>query len=145
MKKFGRIVLIVVAIFIVLLLVIQILPIGKDHTNPAVVSEPNWDSPATRELAQRACFDCHSNETVWPWYSNIAPVSWLIYIDVVEGRQKMNFSEWTQGGSKDVNEFMEVIQEGEMPPFQYLLTHPEAKLTAAEKQALIDGLGNSIP
>jgi hypothetical protein len=118
MKKFGRIVLIVVAIFIVLLLVIQILPIGKDHTNPAVVSEPNWDSPATRELAQRACFDCHSNETVWPWYSNIAPVSWLIYIDVVEGRQKMNFSEWTQGGSKDVNEFMEVIQECEMPPFQ---------------------------
>lgn len=145
MKKIGRLILIVVAALIVLFLVIQLLPIGKDHTNPPVVSEPNWDSPATRDLAQRACFDCHSNETVWPWYSNIAPFSWLIYSDVVEGRQKMNFSEWTQGGSQDIDELMEVLQEGEMPPFQYLLMHPEAKLTADEKQTLIDGLRNTIP
>ena len=145
MKKIGRLILIVVAALIVLFLVIQILPIGKDHTNPPVVSGPNWDSPATRDLAQRACFDCHSNETVWPWYSNIAPFSWLIYSDVVEGRQKMNFSEWTQGGSQEIDELMEVLQEGEMPPFQYLLMHPEAKLTASEKQTLIDGLRNTIP
>ncbi|MBI4731547.1 MAG: heme-binding domain-containing protein [Chloroflexi bacterium] len=145
MKKIGRPILIVVAALIVLFLVIQPLPIGKDHTNPPVVSEPNWDSPATRDLAQRACFDCHSNETVWPWYSTIAPFSWLIYSDVVEGRQKMNFSEWTQGGSQDIDELMEVLQEGEMPPFQYLLMHPEAKLTDDEKQTLIDGLRNTIP
>jgi hypothetical protein len=145
MKKFVRTILILVAILVVLLLVIQVLPIGKNHTNPAVVSEPNWDSPETRALAQRACFDCHSNETVWPWYSNIAPVSWLVAADVAEGRQQMNFSEWGQGGSKDVNEIADEVLEGGMPPFQYLLMHPEAKLTAAERQALVDGLRNSLP
>ena len=56
-------------------LVIQLLPYGRDHTNPPVVAEPLWDSPQTRALAKRACFDCHSNETIWPWYTNVAPVS----------------------------------------------------------------------
>ncbi len=110
-----------------------------------MVSEPAWDTSATRDLAQRACFDCHSNETVWPWYSNIAPVSWLVYYDVVEGRGKMNFSDWGRGFQPNVGEIAEVIQEGEMPPLQYLLMHPEAKLSATEKQALIDGLLNSVP
>jgi mono/diheme cytochrome c family protein len=137
MKRIGRLVLILLAVFVVLFLLIQLVPIGREHANPPVLSEPNWDSPATRDLAKRACFDCHSNETVWPWYSNIAPVSWLLYYDVVEGRQNMNFSEWAQGGSQDINEISEVIQEGEMPP--------EAKLTASERQALIDGLSNSLP
>jgi hypothetical protein len=59
-------------------LVIQLIPYGHDHTNPPVVKEAPWDSPRTRELAVGACFDCHSNETVWPWYSNIAPGSWLL-------------------------------------------------------------------
>lgn len=145
MKRRGRLFLILIVVLIALFLAIQLLPIGKNHTNPAVVSEPNWDSPATRDLAKRACFDCHSNETVWPWYSNIAPVSWLVYFDTMEGRRNMNFSEWAQGGSQDINEIAGVLQEGEMPPAQYLLMHPEAKLTAAEKQALIDGLRNSIP
>jgi mono/diheme cytochrome c family protein len=145
MKRIGRFVLILLAVFIVLFLLIQLVPIGREHANPPVLSEPNWDSPATRDLAKRACFDCHSNETVWPWYSNVAPVSWLLNYDVVEGRQKMNFSEWAQGGSQDINEISEVLQEGEMPPFKYLLMHPEAKLTASERQALVDGLSNSLP
>ena len=55
----------------------QVVPYGRNHTNPAVVYEPDWDSPETRALAERACFDCHSNETTWPWYSTIAPISWL--------------------------------------------------------------------
>lgn len=121
-------------------LLIQLIPYGRDHTNPPVLSEPNWNSPQSRELAQRACFDCHSNETVWPWYSNIAPVSWLVQRDVVEGREKLNFSTWAQGGGEKADEMVEVIAEGEMPLPIYLLTHAEARLTAAEKQALMDGL-----
>ena len=69
--------MIVVAVLAGLFLAIQFVPYGRDHSNPPVIGEPTWNSPETRALAVRACFDCHSNETVWPWYSNIAPVSWL--------------------------------------------------------------------
>jgi mono/diheme cytochrome c family protein len=143
-NKFVRVVLILVAIF----LVIQLIPFGKDHTNPPVVAEPNWNSPQTRALAQRACFDCHSNQTVWPWYSNVAPVSWLLAVDVQEGRQNLNFSDINgvqraargEGG----DEISRVIQNGEMPPFYYILQHTDAKLTGAEKQQLIQGLQASL-
>jgi hypothetical protein len=145
MKKFGRIILILIGIGLVIFLLIQLIPYGRDHNNPAVVAEPAWNSPATRDLAKRACFDCHSNETVWPWYSNIAPVSWLVYHDVQEGRNRMNFSEWNANFHPNTNELTGIIQEGEMPPVQYLLLHPDAKLSAADKQALIDGLQKTIP
>lgn len=136
-------VLILVAVIVAGFLLLQVVPYGRAHDNPPVVSEPNWDSPQTRELAQRACFDCHSNETVWPWYSNVAPVSWLVQHDVEEGRMYLNFSDWTNSGndeSHESDELGEVIFEGEMPPAQFLLMHPEAKLTDAEKQALAQGL-----
>lgn len=134
-----RVVLIVVAA----LIVIQIPPL-LFQTNPPVIAEPHWDSLQTRALAQRACFDCHSNETVWPWYSRIAPPSWLVALDVFRGRRHLNFSEWgpasgeREGGSLD--EAIEQIQRGEMPPANYLPLHPEARLTAEEKQQIIDGL-----
>jgi len=124
---------------IVLLVLIQFVPYGKNHTNPAVGQEPTWDNPQTRELAKRACFDCHSNETVWPWYSNIAPVSWLVYHDVMEGRSRVNFSEWNRG-EQEVEDAAELVQNGEMPLPTYLLMHPGARLSAAEKQTLIQGL-----
>ena len=145
MKKIGRIILILVGAGLVLFVLIQLIPIGRNHTNPPVVSEPNWDSPATRELAKIACFDCHSNETVWPWYSNVAPVSWLIYNDVVEGRSRMNFSDWNRDRQPSIGEIIGELEEGGMPPAQYLLMHPNANLSAADKQALIDGLRKSIP
>lgn len=126
-------------ILVVIVLLIQAVPYGRDHTNPPVVAEPNWDSPATRELAQRACFDCHSNLTIWPWYSNIAPGSWLIQRDVEEGRRKLNFSEWGTG-EVELDEIEEVILEGEMPPAQYLLLHPNANLNTEERRQLVDGL-----
>lgn len=119
------------------LLAIQLVPYGRDHTNPAVVSEPVWDSAATRATAVIACFDCHSNETHWPWYSNIAPMSWLVQRDVDEGRKHLNFSTWTAGQGAQAP-FM--VESGKMPPFQYLLAHPEANLSAADKAAFIDGL-----
>jgi hypothetical protein len=133
-------------------LLIQVIPYGHDHTNPPVVKEPNWDSAQTREITKRACFDCHSNETVWPWYSNVAPVSWLVYRDVADGREHLNFSEWDVHPSMPEGEgegeehqhgpdvIKDVLQSHEMPPATYLLMHPEARLTDQERQALIDGL-----
>jgi len=121
------------------LVLIQLVPFGRQHTNPPVVQEPNWDSPQTRQLAVRACFDCHSNETVWPWYSNIAPVSWLVQNDVNEGRGRLNFSEWGRG-EMEIDEVGEVIRRGEMPPSYFVILHPDARLTAAEQEALIRGL-----
>ena len=119
------------------LLAIQVIPYGHNHTNQPTVKEPAWDSPATRALVKRACFNCHSNETEWPWYSRIAPASWLVYHDVIKGRSLVNFSDW-QGGTGA--EFQRVITAGYMPPLQYRLAHPEARLTPAEKQQLIKGL-----
>ncbi len=122
-----------------LLLVIQVVPYGRNHANPAVISEPAWDSPQTRVLFFRACADCHSNETVWPWYSNVAPVSWLSANDVEEGRAVFNVSEWGIGENKG-DEAAETVQNKEMPPWFYLPPHPQANLTTAERQQLINGL-----
>jgi len=136
-----KLLLTAVAVLAAVLLLIQIVPYGRAHQNPPVVQEPNWNSPQTRELAQRACFDCHSNETVWPWYSNIAPVSWLVQHDVNEGRQRLNFSDWSRSeAAGEPDELGAAVLEGEMPPAQFLITHSEARLTDAEKSALADGL-----
>jgi len=129
-----------------LFLILQIIPVWALKTNPPVQREPQWDSPQTRALAQRACFDCHSNETQWPWYTNVAPVSWLIIMDTIQGRQHLNFSEWGLQRA-EVDEVDREISRGDMPPANYILLHPGAALSAAEKQQLIDGLqktfGNS--
>ncbi len=139
-KRLFKIIAAIVIIGVALFVVIQFVPYGKDHTNPQVVSEPAWDGQLTRDLAQRACFDCHSNETIWPWYSNIAPVSWLVYRDVAEGRSKINFSDWQNARLREPGELSSAVSEGEMPPFQYLLMHANAKLSATEKTQLADGL-----
>lgn len=136
MKKF---LLWLVVGLVSLFLLIQLVPFGRNHSNPPVVQEPAWDSPQTRELAKRACFDCHSNETVWPWYSNIAPISWLVQRDTDEGRSKLNFSEWGRQ-ELEVDEIGEVVLEGKMPPAKYLPTHPTARLSPAEREALARGL-----
>ena len=122
---------------------IQLIPFGRNHTNPRVTREPAWDPPGTRALFRRACFDCHSDETVWPWYSNIAPVSWLVQNDVNGGRGHLNFSEWDrpQRHAKDV---AAQVKGDEMPPWFYLPMHSAAKLTAAEKQALLAGVEESL-
>lgn len=118
---------------------IQFIPYGRNHTNPPVLAEPVWDSPQTRTFFFQACADCHSNETVWPWYSTIAPISWLIQRDVDEGRRAFNVSEWGRGENSG-DDAAETVQKGTMPPFMYLLTHPKAQLTNTEKQAFIKGL-----
>ena len=126
-----------------LFVLIQLVPYGRDHTNPPVQKEPAWDSPETRALVKRTCFDCHSHETVWPWYSHVAPVSWLVQHDVEDGRHELNFSTWgvKQKHAKDA---AEEVEEGEMPIPIYLPTHPEARLSDAEKAALIRGLRATV-
>jgi Haem-binding domain len=142
LKRGGRKKLVVRAALGVLLLLalIQAIPYGRSHSNPPVTLEPRWDSPATRELAARACFDCHSNLTVWRWYSNIAPGSWLIQRDVDAGRGQFNFSEWDKPQDVSVGDLVDVIRSGSMPQWYYTLLHPNASLNAAEKNALIRGL-----
>jgi mono/diheme cytochrome c family protein len=118
---------------------IQFIPYGRAHTNPPVIAEPPWDSPQTRDLAMRACADCHSNETTWPWYANVAPVSWLVQHDVDEGRATLNFSEWNRQ-QRRARESAEKVGEGEMPPSYYTALHPNARLSQAEIDALVRGL-----
>ena len=134
-----RIAAIVLAGFMGVLLLIQFVPYGRDHTNPPVIAEPAWDSPQTRALFFRACADCHSNETKWPWYSSIAPASWLITRDVMNGRAEFNISEWGRPDNEG-DDAAKTVQNGEMPPWFYLLLHPEASLSPVERQQLIDGL-----
>lgn len=121
---------------------LQLIPVQRD--NPPVVSEPKWDSTQTRDLAKRACFDCHSNETVWPWYAYIAPASWLVTHDVQEARATFDFSEWSSLYNGTGGEMGKAISEGVMPPASYLSMHPGARLTDAEKQQLIAGLQASL-
>jgi len=138
-NEFTRIAGIVIAASVTLFLLIQVIPIGPQRTNPPVVAEPKWNSPQTRALAKRACFDCHGNEIKWPWYSYIAPVSWLLANDVLKARATFNFSDWHSG---DMNSSVMAaeINSGGMPLPQYRLMHPAARLTDAEKQQLIAGL-----
>jgi mono/diheme cytochrome c family protein len=124
---------------IAILALIQLVPYGKDHRNPPVVNEPAWDAPRTRTLFFSTCRDCHSNETVWPWYASVAPASWLVYYDVHEGRSMFNVSRWGQG-KQEGDEAAGMIRKGEMPPWFYLPAHPEARLSESDKQDLLRGL-----
>ena len=132
----SKILLVLIAFFVL----IQLIPYGKNHTNPQVIKEPKWDSQETRDLFFRACGDCHSNETKWPWYSNIAPISWLVTRDVIEGREHFNVSEWGRKGKNEGDEAYEEVKEGEMPMKIYLLAHPEARLSDEQKDKLLNGL-----
>jgi hypothetical protein len=139
MKKISGCLLTLGAAMLLLAGLIQLVPYGRAHDNPPVTRNAPWPDRESEALARRACYDCHSNETVWPWYSNIAPISWLVQRDVDEGREKLNFSTWGQG-KQEIDDAIEVLQDGEMPPWNYLPTHPEARLSEREKEALARGL-----
>jgi Haem-binding domain len=119
---------------------IQVIPLGRNHANPDVLNEPKWDSTDTRALFKRACFDCHSNETNWPWYSNLAPMSWMLQMDVDNARANMNFSEWDESNGINADLIARKVANNEMPKARYLMLHPEARLTQAEKDQLIQGI-----
>jgi len=137
-----RIIGIVILAGLALFVVIQLIPFGRNHDNPPVVQDTPWGSPVAEAIARRSCYDCHSNETTWPWYSKVAPMSWLAQNDIREGRRALNFSTWGQG-EFELSEIAKVLREGSMPPLQYTLLHPTAKLSASEKETLIQGLPGS--
>ncbi len=120
---------------------IQVVPYGRDHSNPPITAEPEWSSPRTRELMVNACFACHSNEVEWPWYSNIAPMSWAITDHVDAGRSKVNYSEFATS-AEEADETLQEVLDGSMPPgyFTSFGLHPEANLSTAEIDELVAGL-----
>jgi Haem-binding domain len=118
---------------------LQLVPYGRDHTNPPVTQDAPWPDGRARELATAACYDCHSNETRWPPQSFVAPFSWLLARDVEQGRAALNFSTWDSDDG-EADDAADAVADGEMPPRRYLLAHPDAALSEAEKQALIDAL-----
>lgn len=126
-----------------LLVVIQVVPYGRDHTDPPVTREVAWDGARTAELARGACYDCHSNLTDWKWYGSVAPFSWLIYGDVKGGRENLNFTEWDrpQASASDI---VEAVREGSMPPVQYKLMHAGARLSSSERDDLVAGLERTL-
>jgi mono/diheme cytochrome c family protein len=134
----------IIYFLIIAFVMIQFIPYGKDHTNPSLQAEPNWDSPKTKEIFMRACGDCHSHNTKWPWYSSIAPLSWSIYHHVEEGREHFNVSAWGKQKKNEGEDAVKEVQEGEMPLNSYLLAHPEARLNDKEKSDLIQGLKNTF-
>lgn len=134
-----RTVLVLVLALAVILVAIQLVPV--DRTNPAVVAD--FDGPpAVKAVLETSCYDCHSHETSWPWYSRIAPFSWLVAHDVEEARDHLNFSQWgnldAKRREKLTEEMWEEVEEGEMPLKMYLLAHPDARLSEAGKATLRD-------
>jgi hypothetical protein len=139
----------VLAAAVVVVAALQLLPIAR-RTNPPVRPEERYDrhlqlEPEISALLDRACMDCHSNETRWPWYSRVAPMSWLIIRDVERGRKVLNFSEWSRqaGRRPEIGASMlaaacAAAKTGRMPRFPYSAFHPEARLSKSDIDSLCD-------
>jgi hypothetical protein len=138
-RRLLKALVMVVAWLVGIVAVMQLVPYGRTHANPPIIKEPPWDSPRTRELAVRACFNCHSNQTQWPWYANFAPASWMVQFDVEAARSIINFSEWNR--PYDLALYSgQSIRTGNMPTIKYRMAHPEANLTEQEMLDLSRGL-----
>lgn len=118
---------------------LQLVPYGWAHPNPPVIQDAPWPSPQARHLAEVACYSCHSNQTDWPVYSYVAPMSWLVRSDVENGRDELNFSDWDRDDG-EVDDAAETIVDSSMPPWRFTLAHPDAKLTDEEKRVLLTAL-----
>lgn len=134
-----RKILIVIGVSVAVLLAIQLVPVGRD--NPPVTAD--FDGPdAVKQVLRASCYDCHSNETTWPWYSRVAPTSWLVAHDVDEARDHLNFSHWGRldpdRRAKLADEIWEEVSDGEMPLKVYLIAHPDARLDDARRATLRD-------
>jgi hypothetical protein len=129
--------------------------VRPERTNPpsaAAASLLAKTPPEVTALLERSCRDCHSNESRWPWYSYVAPASWLVVGDVNHGREHFNFSEWTSYAPDEQDKFLgkmcNLTQRGRMPQWQYLLVHRDAKLSAADVRALCawsDKMRDTLP
>ena len=141
MKKWRKILGILVFLGVVVFAALQLVrPDLVFKPNPPIVRDAIWPSQEGKDLARRACFECHSNESTWPWYSYVAPVSWVLASHVSEGRSNLNFTDWQPGRVPPPAALEAVIRQKIMPLPEFLLMHPEARLTDQEKEALIVAL-----
>ena len=118
---------------------IQFVPYGWHHSNPPVVQDAPWPNAESESIARESCYSCHSNETDWPFYSYVAPMSWLVRRDVERGRDELNFSRWDRD-SGEADDAADAVRNGEMPLSQYTLIHRGAELTDDEVTVLIAAL-----
>lgn len=136
MKK-KKVAITVVALFILVLAGMQLIPVTL--SNPPVEADIPTP-PVIKSILKVSCYDCHSHETLWPWYSKVAPISWMLANDAGEGRQKLNFSIWNKyDPAKQVRliaEAMDEVRGGDMPPWYYVLKHPDAKISPAKLRIL---------
>lgn len=134
-----RKIVIVAVVLVVVFVAIQLVPV--DRTNPRVVADFDGPPDVARVL-RTSCYDCHSHETSWPWYSRVAPSSWLVAHDVEEAREHLNFSLWgtydDKRRGKLADEIWEEVEDGEMPLKVFLIAHPDARLSDAAKATLRD-------
>jgi hypothetical protein len=137
MKKLGRVLKRFALGLCVAFILIQFIPVNR--TNPPVESDVGAP-PDVGSVLRRACYDCHSNETTWPWYSHVAPVSWVIAHDVQEGRAALNFSAWNRLSpnkrAEAIRESWQEVAQGKMPTWYYIVLHPEARLSANDQSTL---------
>ena len=126
----------VLAIFIA----IQFVPYGWRHPNPPMTLNAPWPDEESEAIARRSCYDCRSNETEWPWYTHVAPMSWLVRSIVERGREKLNFSTWDTGPGEPEHA-IERMQDGSMPPSNYTRIHSGTDLSEQEVAALVAALG----
>lgn len=139
----GRLIRLVLLALVILLVAAQFIPVERSNpaTDPAQSLEATARPPAAVSATlERSCRDCHSNRTTWPWYSRVAPASWLVASDVKEGRSHLNFSEWgrldNRRAAVRLEEICEEIRSGAMPDWKYVLLHPQAKLSQQEIDAI---------
>jgi heme-binding protein len=130
---------------LVLILVIGAQFVGADRTNPPTKAQASLlaqkaMTPDVRAILDRSCRDCHSNDTRWPWYSHIAPVSWILLQEVHDARDRMNYSNWTSYDSDDQDKFLngmcKLTTKGRMPLPSYLWVHRDARLSDADVKTL---------
>lgn len=138
-RSTARKILLGAAIFAALFVAVQFVPV--DRSNPPV--QADVAAPArVKEILRRSCYDCHSNETRWPWYSRIAPVSWWVANHVEEGRADLNFSHWPLFDMEARGHFLRDIEkqlvDGSMPPGGYVLGHREARLGDGDREILLE-------
>lgn len=136
MKK-RKMAVTVLALCILVFAGMQLIPVPL--ANPPVEADIPTH-PAVKSILKVSCYDCHSHETIWPWYSKVAPISWLLASDAGEGRKKLNFSTWNKYDpakqARLIAEALDEVRGGDMPPWYYVLKHPDAKITPYKLKTL---------
>ena len=128
------------AVLVLVFGLLQLVPYGWKKSNPPVTAAAPWPRAEAEQIARTSCYDCHSNETDWPVYSYVAPMSWLVRRDVEGGRAALNFSEWDEDQAEEAEEAEDEVEDGEMPRPSYTRIHRDARLTDEEARILLDAI-----